>query len=99
MSVASEFEHAERVVEDVALLQDMAAGKLDERRVRAAESCSNIGGTSSSAFRSRSPRVCWTSTKTVEAWRSSGVLTPVVGVAVTRSLSTASSGCRRSSAN
>ena len=33
MSVASEYERAEQVVADVALLQDMAAGRLDEQRV------------------------------------------------------------------
>jgi len=36
MSVASEYEHAERVVTDVALLHDMAAGKLDTERVKEA---------------------------------------------------------------
>ena len=33
MSVASEYVRAEQVVADVALLQDMAAGRLDEQRV------------------------------------------------------------------
>ena len=36
MSVASEYDHAEQVVADVALLQDIAAGRLDGERVRAA---------------------------------------------------------------
>jgi hypothetical protein len=34
MSVASEFERAERVAEDVAVLSDLAAGRLDEDLVR-----------------------------------------------------------------
>ena len=36
MSVAGEYGRAEQVVADVALLQDMAAGRLDEQRVREA---------------------------------------------------------------
>ena len=36
MSVASEYDRAEQVVADVALLQDMAAGRLDEQRVKQA---------------------------------------------------------------
>ena len=36
MSVASEYDHAEQVVADVALLHDMAAGRLDEQRVKEA---------------------------------------------------------------
>ena len=36
MSVASEYERAEQVVADVALLHDMAAGRLDEQRVKEA---------------------------------------------------------------
>jgi hypothetical protein len=80
MSVASEFEHAERVVEDVALLQDMAAGKLDERRVREAakvllEHRRNELPSVSIAVAARLLQVSRT---TVEAWRSSGVLTPVI---------------------
>ena len=38
MSVASEYDHAEQVVADVALLHDIAAGRLDEQRVREAAS-------------------------------------------------------------
>ena len=33
MSFASEYDRAEQVAADVALLQDMAAGRLDEQRV------------------------------------------------------------------
>ena len=36
MSVAGEYGRAEQVVADVALLHDMAAGRLDEQRVREA---------------------------------------------------------------
>lgn len=36
VSVASEYDHAEQVVTDVALLQDMAAGRLDTKQVREA---------------------------------------------------------------
>src|ERR1700733_12087244 len=36
VSVASEYDHAEQVVTDVALLQDMAAGRLDGEQVREA---------------------------------------------------------------
>jgi hypothetical protein len=36
MSVASELDRAEQVAADVALLHDMAAGRLDEQRAREA---------------------------------------------------------------
>jgi hypothetical protein len=36
VSVASEFDHAEQVVADVALLQEMAEGRLDDERVKQA---------------------------------------------------------------
>ena len=80
MSVASEFEHAERVVEDVTLLQDMAAGKLDERRVREAAEVllehrrNELPGVSVAV----AARLLDVSRTTVEAWRSSAVLTPAV---------------------
>jgi len=72
--------HSERVVEDVALLHDMAAGKLDERRVREAaevllEHRRNELPSVSVAVAARLLEVSRT---TVEAWRSSGVLTPVI---------------------
>ena len=80
MSVAGEFEHAERVVEDVALLRDMAAGKLDERRIREAAEVllehrqSELPSVSVAV----AARLLDVSRTTVEAWRSAGVLTPTV---------------------
>jgi hypothetical protein len=78
MSVANELEHAERVVEDVALLQDIAAGKLGERRLREAadillEHRLNELPSVSVAVAARLLDVSRT---TVEAWRSADVLTP-----------------------
>jgi hypothetical protein len=80
MSVASEFEHAERVVEDVALLRDMAAGKLDERRIKEAaevllEHRRNELPSVSVAVAARLLEVSRT---TVEAWRDADMLTPVI---------------------
>lgn len=80
MSVASEFEHAERVVEDVALLRDIAAGKLDQRRIREAAEVllehrqSELPSVSVAV----AARLLDVSRTTVEAWRSAGVLTPAV---------------------
>lgn len=80
MSVASEFEHAERVVEDVALLQDMAAGKLDERQVREAADIllEHLRNELPSVSVAVAARLLDVSRTTVEAWRSSGVLAPVI---------------------
>ena len=80
MSVANEFEHAERVVEDVALLQDLATGKLDQRQVR------EVAEVLLEHRRSELPsvsvavaaRLLDVSRTTIEAWRSAGVLTPTV---------------------
>jgi len=80
MSVASEFEHAERVVEDVVLLSDMAAGKLDQRRIREAAEVllehrrSELPSVSVAV----AARLLDVSRTTVEAWRNAGVLTPAV---------------------
>jgi hypothetical protein len=80
MSVTGEFEHAERVVEDVALLRDMAAGKLDEHKVREAAELllehrqSELPSVSVAV----AARLLDVSRTTVEAWRSAGVLTPAV---------------------
>jgi hypothetical protein len=80
MSVTNEFEHAERVVEDVALLQDMAAGKLDERGIREAAEVllehrqSELPSVSVAV----AARLLDVSRTTVEAWRSTGVLTSAV---------------------
>jgi len=80
MSVAGEFEHAERVVEDVALLRAIAAGRLDEHRVREAAEVllehrqSELPSVSVAV----AARLLDVSRTTVEAWRSAGVLTPTV---------------------
>lgn len=80
VSVASEFEHAERVVEDVALLCDMAAGRLDEQRVREAAEVllEHRRSELSSVSVAVAARLLDVSRTTVEAWRSAGVLTPAV---------------------
>ena len=80
MSVASEAEHAERVVKDVALLNDMAAGKLDQHRVREAAEVllehrrSELPSVSVAV----AARLLGVSRTTAEAWRRAGVLTPAV---------------------
>jgi hypothetical protein len=80
MSVASEFEHAERVVADVVLLSDMAAGRLDVVRVREAavilleHKRSELTGVSVAV----AAKLLGVSRTTVEAWRADGVLDPVV---------------------
>ena len=60
MAVTSEYEHAERIVGEVAVLSDMVAGRLDEDGVRqAAQVLLNHRRTELPAFRSRSPPACW----------------------------------------
>jgi hypothetical protein len=76
LSVVSEYEHAEQVVADVTLLHDMAAGKLDEQRVRQAaeillEHRRRELPSLSVAVAARLLRVSRT---TVEAWRRAGIL-------------------------
>jgi hypothetical protein len=79
MSVASEFEHAEQVVADVALLQDLVAGKLDVQRVKKAAEVllehrrSELPSVSVAV----AARLLAVSRTTVEDWRRAGVLTPV----------------------
>jgi hypothetical protein len=80
VSVASEYEHAEQVVADVALLHDMAAGRLDEQRVRQAaevllEHKRNELPSLSVAV---AARLLGVSRTTVEAWRQAGILTPAI---------------------
>jgi hypothetical protein len=55
VSVASEYDRAEQVVADVVLLHDMAAGRLDEQRVREA---ARVGATSCPVCRSRWRPAC-----------------------------------------
>ena len=80
MSVASEYEHAEQVIADVVLLNDMAAGRLDSDRVREAAGIllehkrSELPGVSVAV----AARLLDVSRTTVEAWRSAGVLLPAV---------------------
>ena len=80
ISVANEYEHAEQVVADVALLHDMAAGRLDERRVRQAaevllERKRNELPSVSVAVAARLLEVSRT---TVETWRQAGILMPAI---------------------
>jgi DNA-binding transcriptional MerR regulator len=80
MSVAGEYEHAERVVADVVLLREMAAGRLDADGVREAAGVllehrrSELPGVSVAV----AARLLGVSRTTVEAWRIEGVLVPAV---------------------
>ena len=78
MSVASEYDHAEQVVADVALLHDMAAGKMDEQRVREAARVllEHRRHELPSVSVAVAARLLEVSRTTVEAWRQAGVLTP-----------------------
>ena len=78
MSVASEYDHAEQVVADVAMLHDMAAGKLDEQRVREAARVllEHRRHELPSVSVAVAARLLEVSRTTVEAWRQAGVLTP-----------------------
>jgi hypothetical protein len=80
VTVTNEFEHAERVVADVALLRDMAAGRLDEGRIKEAAEIllehrrSELASVSVAV----AARLLDVSRTTIEAWRSAGILTPTV---------------------
>jgi hypothetical protein len=80
MSVTSELEYAEQVVSDVVLLRDMAAGRLDPKRVKQAAEIilehrrSELPSVSVAV----AARLLDVSRTTVEAWRQAGVLTPAV---------------------
>jgi hypothetical protein len=78
VSVASEYEHAERVVADVALLHDMAAGRLDEQHVRRAAEVllEHKRDELPSVSIAVAARLLQVSRTTVEAWRRAGILTP-----------------------
>ena len=77
MSVASEYDHAEQVVADVALLHDMAAGRLDEQRVKEAAQVllEHRRHELPSISIAVAARLLGVSRTTVESWRQAGVLT------------------------
>ncbi len=76
MSVASEYDRAEQVVADVALLQDMAAGRLDERRVMQAAQVllEHRRRELPSVSVAVAARLLGVSRTTVESWRQAGIL-------------------------
>jgi hypothetical protein len=78
MSVASEYDRAEQVVADVALLHDIAAGRLDEQRVREAARVllEHRRHELPSVSVAVAARLLDVSRTTVEAWRQAGVLAP-----------------------
>lgn len=77
MSVASEYDHAEQVVADVALLHDMAAGRIDEQRVKEAALVllEHRRHELPSVSIAVAARLLGVSRTTVESWRQAGVLT------------------------
>jgi DNA-binding transcriptional regulator YdaS (Cro superfamily) len=77
VSVASEYDHAEQVVADVALLHDMAAGRLDEQRVKevAQVLLEHRRHELPSVSIAVAARLLGVSRTTVESWRQAGVLT------------------------
>lgn len=78
MSVASEYDHAEQVVNDVALLQDMAAGRLDGEQVREAAEVllAHRRHDLPSVSVAVAARLLGVSRTTVESWLQAGVLIP-----------------------
>lgn len=78
MSVASEYDHAEQVVSDVALLQDMAAGRLDGEQVRDAAEVllEHRRHELPSVSVAVAARLLAVSRTTIESWLQTGVLTP-----------------------
>lgn len=78
MSVANEYDRAEQVVADVALLHDMAAGRLDEQRVKEAARVllEHRRHELPSVSVAVAARLLEVSRTTIEAWRQAGVLTP-----------------------
>jgi DNA-binding transcriptional regulator YiaG len=76
MSVASEYVRAEQVVADVALLQDMATGRLDEQRVVQAAQVllEHRRHELPSMSVAVAARLLGVSRTTVESWRQAGVL-------------------------
>ncbi len=78
MSVASEYDHAEQVVTDVALLQDIAAGRLDGKQVREAAEVllAHRRHDLPSVSVAVAARLLEVSRTTVESWLQAGVLIP-----------------------
>jgi DNA-binding transcriptional regulator YdaS (Cro superfamily) len=76
MSVASEYDHAEQVVTDVALLQDMAAGRLDTEQVREAAEVllAHRRHDLPSVSVAVAARLLGVSRTTIESWLHAGVL-------------------------
>jgi hypothetical protein len=78
LSVASEYEHAEQVVSDVAMLHDIAVGNLDEQRVREAARIllEHRRHELPSVSVAVAARLLGVSRTTVGVWRQAGVLVP-----------------------
>jgi DNA-binding transcriptional regulator YdaS (Cro superfamily) len=78
VSVASEYDHAEQVVTDVALLQDMAAGRLDGEQVREAAEVllAHRRHDLPSVSVAVAARLLGVSRTTVESWLQAGALIP-----------------------
>lgn len=78
MSVASEYDHAEQVVTDVALLQDMAAGRLDTEQVQKAAEVllAHRRHDLPSVSVAVAARLLEVSRTTIESWIQAGVLIP-----------------------
>ena len=76
MSVASEYDRAEQVVADVAMLQDIAAGRLDEQRVVQAAQIllEHRRRELPSVSVAVAARLLGVSRTTVESWRQAGIL-------------------------
>jgi hypothetical protein len=79
VSVASEFDHAEQVVADVALLQEMAEGRLDDERVKQAAQVllEHKRDELPSVSVAVAARLLGVSRTIIESWREAGVLTSV----------------------
>jgi hypothetical protein len=76
VSVASEYDHAEQVVTDVALLQDMVAGRLDTEQVREAAEVllAHRRHDLPSVSVAVAARLLGVSRTTIESWLQAGVL-------------------------
>jgi hypothetical protein len=79
VSIASEYDHAEQVVADVALLQDMAEGRLDDERVKQAAQVllEHKRHELPSVSVALAARLLGVSRTTIESWRQAGVLSSV----------------------